>query len=175
MEQLYGPEDLLRPSTVAGDYVVRALLGAGGCASVYHAEHRHTGDRAALKILHRKLAASPKMIARFVREVEAIQRVRHPGIVTVHASGQLHGGRPYYVMDLLEGATLAALARAHGRFSPLEALKVMEPLCEALHAVHEAGIVHRDLKAGNVFVTDPLDQARVKILDFGIAKLLRPE
>ncbi|MGK4008702.1 serine/threonine-protein kinase [Sorangium sp. So ce1036] len=154
-----------------GDYVIDVLLASGGCGAVYGARHRHTGDRVALKVLHRGLAASPKIVKRFLREVEVVRLLKHPGIVEIFAAGELEDGRPFYVMEYLEGVTLDVLTRQEGRLSPEEALKLLEPVCSALEAAHHAGIVHRDVKGSNVFVTKKVPRA-VKLLDFGVAKML---
>jgi serine/threonine-protein kinase len=167
-------DETVPTGTVVGEYIVREPLGIGGCAAVHVAEHRITGARVALKIMHRNFAVSAKMVARFAREVELLGALDHPGIVKIDAFGQLPDERPYYAMELLDGRTLGAFVRERGRLSPAEALEIMEALGDALEALHAAGIVHRDLNAANVFVTNG-DPWAVKILDFGIAKLLRDE
>jgi serine/threonine-protein kinase len=129
----------------------------------------------AVKVLHRDLAQSPEMIERFVLEARAVNLIRHPNIVDIYEFGQLRDGRPYYVMELLEGASLRELIEQHGRFSPREALDILAPLVEALAAAHAAGVIHRDLKASNVMVQALADGRRVKLLDFGIAKLIDPD
>src|SRR5262245_35734312 len=157
---------------LAGDYIVRATLAHGGCGSVYEVVHQVLGRAAALKVLHAHLLDSEEMRARFVREARAMSRLHHPNIVDVYGFGQLEDGRPYYVMELLEGITLDAHVRVQGRLAPREALELLEPACQALRAAHEAGVIHRDLKASNIFLAR-FDCARVvKLLDFGIAKLL---
>ena len=168
-------EEELLPGASVGDYFVQGVLGTGGCAVVYLAEHRFERARVALKVMLRAFAASPRMIERFEREVEAMKRVRHPGIVEIHGHGRLADGRPYYVMELLEGTSLDAHLKDRGRLSPAEAMEIMEQVGAALNAVHEAGIVHRDIKAANIFLVCAGEQRSVKILDFGIAKLLRDE
>jgi serine/threonine-protein kinase len=161
---------------VVGDYVLRVPLGTGGYATVYEAEHRGTGALRALKILHRGYGVSPSMVARFHREVEVLRRLSHPGVVTVEAFGELPPDlRPYYAMELVRGVTLSAVVRERGRLSPEEALEILEPLGDALAAVHRAGIVHRDIKGPNVLVCDEGGRRVIKIIDFGIAKLLAPD
>src|SRR5215831_2484959 len=172
---LYGDE--LAPGALAGEYVIQKTLAAGGCGTVYFAEHRILKRQAAVKVLHRELAGSADMLERFVREARAVNLIRHPNIVDIYEFGQLQDGRPYYVMELLEGVSLNALLRKQGRLSPQEALELIEPVCVAVQAAHEAGVVHRDLKASNIQVTGgPGPGPRlVKLLDFGIAKLLEPD
>ena len=134
-----------------------------------------TGRSAALKVLHAHLVAEPDILARFDREIRVIERVRHPNVVELVDAGFFTDGRPYLCMELLDGTELAALIETRGRMAPSDALAVLEPLCEALSCAHDQGVIHRDVKAANVFVcTD----GRVVLLDFGIAKLsdaLAPE
>ncbi len=165
--------DTLEPGTVVGDYLLGDLIAKGGCGAVYHATHRAIDQRAALKVLHGMLAAQPKIVGRFFREVELINLLRHPNIVEVHAWGSLLDGRPYYVMEHLPGGTLDHLLRDRGRLRPEETYEVLAPVCAALEAAHEAGIVHRDVKASNIAFTDAPRTA--KLLDFGIAKLVSPD
>jgi serine/threonine-protein kinase len=152
--------------------VIESFLAQGGCGSVYRARHRTTAGLAAIKVLHDPLVKAPKMVERFVREVEVVRRLHHPCIVEIHALGELPGGRPYYVMEYLEGMTLENLLHAQGRLSPAYATDLLGPVCLALEAAHAAGVVHRDIKASNVFVASDGSLTRVKLLDFGIAKLI---
>ena len=163
----------LEPGAVAGEYVVTALIARGGCGSVYHATHRTTGRSAAVKVLHGALAVLPKMVERFAREIEVVNLLRHPGIVEIYEVGALPDHRPFFVMEYVEGRTLGALLEQDGRLSPAEALDLLEPVAAALSAAHEAGVVHRDVKASNIIVTED-DPPVVKLLDFGIAKLIGP-
>jgi serine/threonine-protein kinase len=122
-------------------------------------------------VLHRELAQSPEMVERFMREVRAATLIRHPSIVEIWVVGRLHDGRPYFVMELLEGASLSELLRRGGSLSPREALEILEPIGEAVAAAHAAHIVHRDIKASNIFVSGSGPTRSFKLLDFGIAKL----
>ncbi|WP_437786715.1 serine/threonine-protein kinase [Sorangium sp. So ce1097] len=161
----------LPPGARAGAYVLEEPLGAGGFSVIYRATHAVHGTLAAVKVLHPELSAQPGVVARFQREVETVRRLRHPGIVEVFEQGQLEDGRPYYAMELLAGVSLDQHLRARGRLSPEEALAVLEPLCDALEAAHAQAVVHRDLKASNVFLEEG-GRRRVVLLDFGVAKLL---
>ncbi|XXF79024.1 serine/threonine-protein kinase [Myxococcaceae bacterium GXIMD 01537] len=161
--------------TLAGEYVLKRLLASGGHGSVYEAEHRILGRRAAVKVLHRHLADQGEMLQRFVREARVVNQIRHPHIVDVFDFGMLADGSPYYVMELLEGLTLSQLVQERGRMSAERALAYLEPVCAALEAAHRAGVVHRDLKASNVLVVAEGERPQVKLLDFGIAKLVHPE
>jgi serine/threonine-protein kinase len=159
----------------AGDYVIEQAIAAGGCGTVYRARHKVLGRRAAIKVLSRDLASSREMLQRFEREARAVNQIQHPNIVDVYDFSKLEDGRPYYVMELLEGVSLAEMMRRQTRLTPPEVLEILEPVCAALDAAHRAGIVHRDLKGGNIMVTTRGDQKVVKLLDFGIAELIHPE
>lgn len=166
------PKADLAPGDRAGDYIVREPLARGGFGAVYRAEHAATGEPRALKVLHAELATTAQAVLRFEREVEAIQRVPHPNVIGIESVGRLDDGRPYFVMELLKGADLAAHLAAVGRLSPIEALAILEPLASALDAVHARGIIHRDLKPSNVFLDERGPARRVVLLDFGVVKLL---
>jgi len=168
-------EETLAIGALAGNYVIEKVIGEGGGGIVYLAQHRVLRRRAALKVLRRCLANSPNMTARFVREASAVHRIGHTNIVDVYEFGELEDGRPFYVMELMEGTDLRQLLLLKGRFTPSEALDVLEPACLALIAAHEAGVVHRDLKASNVLVTEKHGERVVKLVDFGVAKLLHPD
>ncbi|APR88032.1 serine/threonine protein kinase [Minicystis rosea] len=164
-------QGFLPPGSFAGDYVVTDLIARGGCGSVYRAVHRTDGRIAAVKVLHASLAVLPKMVERFAREVHVVELLQHPSIVAVYDVGSLSDGRPYYVMEYLEGRTVARILDEEGRLSPAEALAILAPVCDALDAAHAAGVVHRDVKASNIIVS-PHDPPVVKLVDFGIAKLI---
>ncbi len=165
--------DLL-PGDRVGQYVIESLVAQGGCGTVYVAQLGARPRRVAIKVLRSALASSSRMVERFVREVDLVNLLRHPSIVEIHELGLLEDGRPYYAMELLEGLTLDAHLRAHGRMPPAEALELLEPICSALRAAHAAGIVHRDVKASNIFLSRTGGAAGIKLLDFGIAKLTDP-
>ncbi|MCE9672228.1 serine/threonine protein kinase [Myxococcus stipitatus] len=163
------------PGTLAGEYLLKALLASGGHGSVYEAEHRILGRRAAVKVLHPHLADQGEMLKRFVREARVVNQIRHPNIVDVYDFGLMPDGSPYYVMELLTGRTLGQVVQERGRLSASRARAYLEPICGALEAAHRAGVVHRDLKASNIIVVEEGEKPRVKLLDFGIAKLLHAE
>jgi serine/threonine-protein kinase len=165
----------LTEGTVVGDWVIEAIEAAGGHGSVYRARHPKDGSLVAIKVLHPALLSLPHMAERFVREVEVILRLRHPNIVEVKDIGTLPDGTPYYVMEYLQGATLRDFIRERGRVSPAEALEIIEPVCAALETAHAAGIVHRDVKPGNIMIGEGEPRTAIKLLDFGIAKLVAPE
>jgi eukaryotic-like serine/threonine-protein kinase len=162
----------LRPGQTVGEYRVGWKLGEGGMASVYAATHPVIGKRAAIKILHPELCADLDCVERFVQEARAANSIGHPNIVDVFSFGKLADGRSYFVMEWLRGQTLSARLE-HGPVPLAEALEILEQTCDALEAAHEKGIIHRDLKPDNIFLV-PVRGGRqlVKLLDFGIAKLV---
>lgn len=163
----------LPPGSMSGGYVIREKIGWGGCSTVYAGSDPATGREVAIKVMHRGLAESPKQVQRFVQEAQAVRLIQHPAIVEVFDIGRLKDGRPYIVMELLHGINLASLLRNQGRLSPAEAFEILEPVCAALSVAHEAGIVHRDIKASNILILDSeAAERQVKLLDFGIAKLV---
>lgn len=165
-------DDSLAEGDVAGEYIIEQKIGWGGCSTVYSARHHSTGQRVAVKVMHPGLAESPKQVQRFVQEARAVRLIKHATIVEVFDIGRLSDGRPYIVMELLEGVNLASLIQTRGRFSPPEALAILEPIVEALAMAHDIGIVHRDIKASNIVIVEDGDNRQVKLLDFGIAKLV---
>ncbi len=164
--------DDLPPGAIVGEHVLGARLGAGACGVVYAAVHAASGSPAAVKVLGREMSGSAEAIERFAREARAANLIGHPNIVRVYGIGKLPDGRPYLVMELLEGSTLDHLVHASGRLATEDLLEIIDPICGALAAAHGKGIVHRDLKPSNVMVAQSGDQRTVKLLDFGIAKLV---
>jgi eukaryotic-like serine/threonine-protein kinase len=163
----------LKPGDCVDDWVMVRVLAGGGFGVVYEARHRVTEQRVALKLLHAHLVKSAPVVARFHREATVIRRLRHPNVVELIGAGLTDDGRPYLCMELLDGEDLATIVERTGPLSGLQALAILEPLCAALAAAHELGIIHRDVKASNVVVcrAPAGERARVVLLDFGIAKL----
>jgi serine/threonine protein kinase len=157
--------------TVVGSYRVATLIGQGGMGEVYRGVHPEIGSRVAIKVLTVDAARAPGLVERFFAEARAVNVIRHEGIVTVSDLARLPDGRPYIVMEYLDGAPLSKVFEQH-RPMPLGGLlSLLIGIVDALAAAHAHGITHRDLKPDNVFVTST---GRTKVLDFGIAKL-RPE
>ncbi len=152
---------------------VGSLLAEGGMGAVYEAERVDTGEPVAVKVLLAKHAGEPGLVSRFEREVIHTQRVRHPNVVTLRASGRLRDGRPYAEMELYRGTTLGALVQNVGRLELRRAVSIADQLLAALAAVHAAGIVHRDVQPDNVFLARVEQGGRateqLKLLDFGFA------
>ncbi len=149
-----------------GHYKILERLGSGGMGVVWLAEDLHLKRRVALKMLREDLATSPDKMTRFEREAKAIAALNHPNIVTIHSIEEVDGVR-FLAMEYVEGRTLDELIPAGG-FPLAEFLRIAVPIADALAAAHARGIVHRDLKPANVVVGD---DGRVKVLDFGLAKL----
>jgi serine/threonine protein kinase len=164
-----------RNAKIIGDYVVEGLIGEGGGGHVFAARNPKLGIHVAVKVLRPEMVPLPQLVTRFNREVAAIQKINHPSIVRVIETGQTAAGQPYYVMELLEGMNLRRLLQLRGRLSPAEVLPVFAPVCDALAAVHDAGFVHRHVKASNVNVEEHGGRRCVKLLDFGIAKEVHGE
>lgn len=144
-----------------------SLLGVGGMGAVYRAQQTSLDRTIALKILPRESGADPAFAERFAREAKALASLSHPNIVALHDFGE-SGGYFYFVMEFIEGVTLRDAIRRK-TMSPQEAVRVVPEICEALQFAHDQGIVHRDIKPENILLSK---DGRVKIADFGLAKLL---
>lgn len=158
-----------------GEYTIDATLGEGGFSTVYAAHHTVAQYSVALKVLHRRWCMVPQIVARFLREAEVVQRIDHPNIVALREVGWIDGGWPFLVMERLDGTSLGRILNQRGSLPVPEVLDYFEPMCDALGAAHRSGIVHRDLKPSNVMVSHPGEPFWLKLIDFGIAKLVTPE
>ncbi|MBI3184339.1 MAG: serine/threonine protein kinase [Myxococcales bacterium] len=163
-------EDPLLGATL-GDYQVRHRVGEGGIGIVYQALQQSTGRRVAIKVLRPELSSSPKSARRLLEEVQAVGAIRHPSIVETLGWGQLPSdGRCYLVMEYLDGVSLEQLLEKEAPLCADEVMALLDQVLEGLGVAHAAGVVHRDVKAGNIFVTSAAGGARrVKLLDFGLA------
>jgi serine/threonine-protein kinase len=158
---------------MAGEYRLRRKLGEGGFGAVYEAEHPLLKRRAAVKVLHEVAGRDSDAVLRFIAEAQAVNQIRNRHIIDVFSFGTLADGRHFYVMDLLEGEPLDRCIRRLQRFDVPTAVQLLQPIAEALDAAHAAGIVHRDIKPQNIFLTwDSNGETVPKLLDFGMAKLL---
>jgi serine/threonine protein kinase len=148
-----------------GPYEIQSAIGAGGMGEVYRARDTRLDRSVAIKVLPAHVSADPERRARFEREAKAIAGLNHPHICTLHGVGA-HEGSTFLVMEHLTGDTLAQ--RLQKGPPPLgQALTVATEIADALAAAHRQGVIHRDLKPGNVMLT----KAGAKLLDFGLAKL----
>ncbi len=163
--------DPLLPDVLGGcrlDFVV----GAGGMGTVYRAHDEKLGTPVAVKVMKRAALDDPRAIERSLREIAAASRVHHPGVNPVLQHGQLGDGRVWFASPFLEGRGLDALLVQHGRLSWELVIPVLADVASTLAAAHAAGVVHRDVKPGNVFLARMSDgSVAVKVLDFGLALL----
>jgi Tol biopolymer transport system component len=153
-----------------GPYEILSRIGAGGMGEVYRARDTRLGRDVAVKILPSSFSSDPDRLRRFEQEAKAAGLLNHPNITAIYDVGT-HEGSPYIVSELLEGETLRSRLSA-GAMSSRRATELGLQAARGLAAAHDKGIIHRDLKPENIFVTK---DGRVKILDFGLAKLIRPE
>ncbi|MFZ1938862.1 MAG: serine/threonine-protein kinase, partial [Terracidiphilus sp.] len=160
----------LAPNARLGNYEIKSVLGVGGMGEVYRARDSRLNRDVAVKVLREEGAAIAEVRSRFEREARAVAALNHPNIVAVYDIGVEHG-QQYIVSELVEGESLRASLT--GKPVPVrKLLEIATQIADGLAAAHAAGIVHRDLKPENLFVTK---DGRVKILDFGLAKLTQPQ
>ena len=156
----------LAPGSRIGPYEIGTPIGAGGMGEVYRAYDTRLRRDVAVKVLHPLFSRDPDRMRRFLQEAQAVAALSHPNILAIHDFGE-HEGSPYIVMEYLEGETLRERLNT-GTLPLRKVIEVAEQIAHGLAAAHEKGLVHRDLKPENVFLTR---DGRVKILDFGLAKL----
>ncbi|MEO8698589.1 MAG: serine/threonine-protein kinase [Kofleriaceae bacterium] len=161
------------PGQLIGNFRVIGRLGEGGMGCVYQVEHATLGRPFALKVLHRHVIdRDANSLDRFLREARAASRIRHPHIIDVFDFGYLSDGRPYFVMELLEGKSLLRVIDRGGL--PLgRAITIARQLGDALARAHECGVVHADVSAANVIVESG-NTTSIKLVDFGLAELRDP-
>ncbi len=159
----------ISPATRLGRYEIRSLLGAGGMGEVYLARDPKINRDVTIKVIPAAFSADSERLRRFEQEAQAAGALNHPNILSIY-DVDTHDGSPYVVSELLEGETLRE--QLNGAALPVrKAIDYALQIAHGLAAAHEKGIVHRDLKPENLFVTK---DGRVKILDFGLAKLIEP-
>ena len=158
---------------LAERYKLVKLIGEGGMGSVYQAEHITIGRKLAIKVLAPEFGDSPEVVARFLQEARTASMLHHEHIVDVTDFGYTKQGLAFLTMEYLEGENLADLLEREGRLPWTRVRRVILQICRALHAAHEKGIVHRDMKPDNCFrIKRGGNQDFIKILDFGIAKVI---
>lgn len=168
--------DALDPSTqppVIPGFRIETLIGEGGFGQVWKGHREGDREVVAVKVLHFELVRSVDALTRFQRELDAIHRLQHRNVVGALDHGTLDDGRPFIVLEYVEGPSLREVIHDQGAMAPQQMMEVLEPVCDALAVAHAAGLVHRDVKASNVILARELDGAlRPVLLDFGLVKLL---
>lgn len=157
----------LRQRLEGTPYVLDRPLGAGAMGEVWLGEHTSLRRPAVIKLIHPRYAAEAQVVARMRREARIVANLRHDALVTVYDLGETADGRTYIAMEWLDGAVLRELMRARGALSPADACGLAIQALEGLQAAHGAGVIHRDVKPENLFVTR---EGKLKVLDFGVAK-----
>jgi serine/threonine protein kinase len=173
--QLYSSDGVLAEGSRFGAYIVGACIGHGGMARIYRAEHEGLRRSVALKVLLDGFAQDPEGHERFLREGRIAAAIKHPNVVNIFDVG-FQGSTPYLVMELLEGQDLEALMYSQGSMPESALVDIIVPIVAGLAAVHDAGVIHRDLKPGNIFLARGRnEEIEPKLLDFGISKAAESE
>ncbi len=162
------PEELAR---LLPQYCIESLLGHGGMGAVYKGRQPDLDRPVAIKLLPAEIAADEQFIARFRREARTLAKLQHSGIVSVYDFGQTSEGHLYFVMEFVEGTDLHKILQGPG-LNPAQSLELISQVCDALHYAHSKGVIHRDIKPGNILVTS---DGRVKLADFGLARPIKGE
>lgn len=167
------PADPLQGQVLGDRYRLVSVLGEGGMGTVYLAEHVAIGKQLAVKVLASEFAQQDSYRRRFLREAQAISQIAHENIVDVTDFGVTPNGSLYLVMELLQGENLADMLQTEGALAWSRAKAMILQVCRALHAAHEKGILHRDVKPENCFrIKRGANRDFIKVLDFGLAKIL---
>src|SRR5688572_9084348 len=168
-------QTFLRIGRTVGDYTLLAELGRGGFGVVYEAQDRRDHSKVALKTLQANLSSpqGQRALTRFLLEVRAVRQIRHANIVKYIDGGQLTADDgsvlAYYAMELLPGETLDQIVRRDGPIHPVDAASVIRQSAVGLYTAHQQGIIHRDIKPGNIMLTP---NGRAVVTDFGVCKIL---
>ena len=164
-------DDDLVGKTLDERYAILSKLGEGGMGTVYVAEQAIIGRRVALKVLRGAMVQDESSVKRFLTEARAIATLKSPHTITLHDFGVTREGQLYYTMELLEGSPLSTLIALEAPMDPARAARLLLQGCKSLQEAHDKGILHRDIKPDNMFVTWGNEGEHVTVLDFGIAKL----
>ena len=156
---------------LAGRYEILKLLGEGGMGAVYKASDRELGRFVALKVIRPELASNASILARFKQELLLSQKVTHRNVIRIYDLGEGEGVK-FITMEFIEGEDLRSLIREKQKFSPGEAVEMMQQVCQALDAAHTVGVIHRDLKPQNI-MREP--SGRILVMDFGLARTVESE
>ena len=158
---------------VSQRYTVVERIARGGMGEVYLARHAELNQHVAVKFLHRRFADDEEFATRFFNEARSACRVNHPNAVSIYDFGRMEDGTLYIVMEFIEGISLKEMIKRDGRLDPKRAIRIGQQACEVLSSAHEQSIVHRDVKPDNLMVVEaPNGRVSIKMLDFGIAKIL---
>ena len=162
------------PGSQLGRFLLAEIIGDGATGTVFRATQVDTGRIVAIKLVHRHLSDKRGVLKRFAREARAASHLSHPNCIQIIDVDVTEDNVPYMVMEYIRGTDLAELLETTPRLSQARALHIIRQICDALAAAHDAGIVHRDIKPENIMLVERLDQPDfVKVLDFGIAKILK--
>lgn len=154
-------------------YEIKSLLGSGASSEVFLAENKRLNKIVALKILHLTMVSDPAKVMRFQEEAKAVTRLKHSSIAEVHDYGLTADGRPYMVIDYIEGKSLADTLKDDGAIKEMQCCNYLTQLCNALEAAHNQGIVHRDIKPANIMFDSRKDEnEQCRLLDFGVARTI---
>lgn len=157
-------------------YEIIKTIGSGASGNVYKAKHLLMGTIVAVKVLAPQLSTQPELIRRFQREARAAALLRHKNVLIVHDLGITEESQPYMVMEYLNGFSLAELLEQNGKLAVPDGIEIVGQICQGIAKAHEEGLIHRDLKPGNIMLVAEDEQAyTVKIVDFGLAKSTRTE
>src|SRR5579862_9181412 len=156
---------------IRGKYRILGKLGAGGMAAVYKALHMGFDEVCALKVIHPELAGDPSFVKRFGQEAALTRKLQHPNAVRVEDIDQADDGRPFMVMEFIEGESLKDVIQRQAPLPVARVCRIAKQVAAALDAAHRLGMIHRDIKPGNIILTQPASGELAKVLDFGIAKI----
>ena len=170
------PDDCTCPQLRTGQqlndkYTIGPVIGIGGIAAVYSAEHPILRRVIAVKILHKRYAKDLELAARFVREARETAAIGHPAFVHVHDAGTTDDGCPYIEMDRLDGRELYSMRKEVGPLEPERVVWIAISILDALTVLHARGVIHRDLKTQNIYIVRGPEGDQVKLLDLGFAKV----
>lgn len=169
-------KDSLIGTTLAGRYKILSKIGRGGMSVVYKGQHLLMDRIVAIKMLHADLISDPVTISRFQQEAKAVSSLTHPNVILVFDFGLSSQGLPYLVMDYLQGESLSEIIKRKGHLPIKRCIEIFAQACDALSHAHHKGIIHRDIKPANIMLTTDEEQHEVvKVVDFGIAKMLPRE
>jgi serine/threonine protein kinase len=170
------PVDAYVGVVVSGRFRIEKRLASGGMGRVYMARNIEMNQEVAVKLLHQRFADDESIATRFLNEAKSAARVRHPQAVTIYDAGRLDDGTLFLCMEYVHGTSLASVIRKRGCLPPVAAVRIAQQLCEVLSSAHLAQVIHRDIKPDNIMIVEGANgRMSIKVLDFGIAKILDDE